>query len=96
MAPRPRFPYWPGTLSPTNGPKIRLQSDPHPHAHTRPRTSYLRKESRYDWLGRVPQHRNEVTHGAHDNEQMPNEVAVANPFAGKERHTHSVRDTAGQ
>lgn len=66
MAPRPRFPYWPGATGSNYGPKIRLQSRPQAVdllAVLRSETqlcraikniAYLREESRYEWLGGEP------------------------------------------
>jgi len=45
-------------------------------------------------LGRVPQNRDKVTHGARDNEQVPHKVKVPDSFRHKEHRTCRVSDTA--
>ena len=44
----------------------------------------------------VPKHCDEMTRGARDDEQMPNEVAVADPLGHRERSTRSIRDATCQ
>ena len=43
-------------------------------------------------LGRVPQHRKEVTRRAHQDEHVPHEMAVPHAFRRVERDASSVRE----
>src|ERR1044072_658352 len=43
-------------------------------------------------LGGVPQHGEEMTRRAGDDEEVPDEMVVANPLCGKEREATGVRN----
>src|SRR5665647_136201 len=46
--------------------------------------------------GRESQHRDEMTRGARDDEQVPDEVAETDPLGRIEHHTHRICDTTCQ
>ena len=57
----------------------------------RPRLFYMLRN-----LGRIPKHREEVTDGSGEDEQVPGEVGVTNAMGGKENYAEGVCDAAGE